>query len=182
MPTLKGKAKAKNRKRKSADRRKKFEKYKKRMIAEIRLFDAPVLKEECLNIEYEAQSRPIIGDLGRILAVTDNGVGLAAPQIGRPKRIIALRPDGMGTDIYFMIHPEIVAHSEETRVGSEGCLSYPGIVTPIKRFKEITVEYLDKEFNQQRKSFSDFVAVVIQHEVDHLFGICRVGDVWREKQ
>ena len=115
MPTLKGKSKAKERKKKTANRRKKFEEYKKRMIAKIRLFDDPILKKHCFEVQHVElnQGRRETGDLGRVLAVTDNGVGLAAPQIGYTKRVIALRPNGIGSEISFMINPEIIEHQRK---------------------------------------------------------------------
>jgi len=69
-----------------------------------------------------------------------------------------------------LINPRIVAHSEERVGGWEGCLSVPGRRGWVRRYRQVEVAYLDRRGRQQRQEFSDFVARILQHEVDHLQG------------
>jgi peptide deformylase len=92
-----------------------------------------------------------------------NGVGLAAPQIGIPARIIIA-----GDTAY--INPDIVSYSEEKNEEEEGCLSVPGVTKSIERSKVITLRYQDVHRRMHVKVFTELVARIIQHEVDHLNG------------
>lgn len=94
-------------------------------------------------------------------------VGMAANMIGVNKRIIAVcTDDGM----IAMINPKIVCKSEETYETEEGCLCHDG-TRPVTRHKKIKVEYLNMKFRPKTKTFTDFPAQIIQHEMDHLEGI-----------
>ncbi|MBO4651791.1 MAG: peptide deformylase [Lachnospiraceae bacterium] len=93
-------------------------------------------------------------------------VGMAANMIGVRKQIIAVT---MGFFQVPMINPVIVER-EDPYETEEGCLSLTG-VRPTKRYRKITVEYLDRDFKPRRDTFSDRVAQIIQHEYDHTRGI-----------
>lgn len=93
-------------------------------------------------------------------------VGMAANMIGINKRIIAFQLGNMAIP---MINPVIIKKSDPYDT-EEGCLSLTG-ERKTKRFKHITVTYLDASFKPQKQDFSDFVAEIIQHEMDHLEGI-----------
>lgn len=93
-------------------------------------------------------------------------VGMAANMIGVNKRIIIF---SMGIMNVVMINPTIINKSQPYDT-KEGCLSLTG-ERPTKRFKNITVKYLDTDFQEHTQEFSDFVAEIIQHEVDHCEGI-----------
>ncbi len=101
------------------------------------------------------------------------GVGLAAPQIGVSKTVLVYDIGRSGT----MVNPRIIAHSEETEVGEEGCLSVPGVYGPVERYQWIVVEYRDINGKYKKEKFSGFDARVIQHEIDHLNGILFVDKV-----
>lgn len=94
-------------------------------------------------------------------------VGMAANMIGVLKRIIAVQTD---SGILIMLNPVITAHSKESYEASEGCLSLSGERTA-KRYERITVEYKDLSMKKQRGVYEGFTAQIIQHEIDHLFGI-----------
>ena len=107
-----------------------------------------------------------------------NGVGIAAPQVGRTDRlfIIASRPNpryptAPEMEPIAMVNPRILAHSDETVQGWEGCLSVPGIRGFVPRYQSIGVEYLDRRGKLQQQEFTDFVARIFQHELDHLDGL-----------
>ena len=93
-------------------------------------------------------------------------VGMAANMIGVKKCIIAIAP---GPFAIPMINPVITKKTGAYQT-KEGCLSLPG-ERPCTRYKEIEVDYLDRDFKKQHGKFTDWTAQIIQHEVDHLDGI-----------
>ena len=106
------------------------------------------------------------------------GVGLAAPQVSDSRRILVVDPgsDGdheetkEGRELYKMVNPRIVERSQETVVWEESCLSVPDMVVEMTRNVRVKVVWQDAEGNSQEKEFSDFPAIVVQHEMDHLEG------------
>ena len=104
---------------------------------------------------------------------TNNGIGIAAPQVGRLERIIVIDSTTFGSSGHFctiMINPEII-HSSGHKHTNEGCLSFPGRKIKTRRAKSVEVKYQDTQGNTHTCSFHGLAAVVIQHEVDHLDGI-----------
>lgn len=99
-------------------------------------------------------------------ANADRCVGMAANMIGINKRIIVVSV--MGT-IITMFNPQIIKRSGEYNT-EEGCLSLEG-VRSTKRYNNITVRYNDKNFKTHTDTFSNYIAQIIQHEVDHCDGI-----------
>jgi len=96
------------------------------------------------------------------------GVGLAAPQIGKSIRLaIALADDVL----YTLINPEITSLSQEKVLFEEGCLSLPGQYFSIVRSESLTLKYQDERGLPKKIRATGFLAIVIQHEVDHLDGI-----------
>lgn len=121
-------------------------------------------------------------DMVRYVKNPDNGgVGLAAPQIGVNKRIIAVSLMRDGDDENYrtiaMINPEIVEHAEETESDNEGCLSVPGEQGEVNRWKRIKVSYIDSSLRPQGMLLSGLAARIVQHEVDHLDGILFIDRV-----
>ena len=105
----------------------------------------------------------VVEDLIDTLRANLNGcVGMAANMIGVKKRIIVF---AIGEMIVPMINPVIVK-KEKSYLTEESCLSLTG-VRQTTRYETIVVEYLDKEFNKQKGTFTGFVAQIIQHEIDH---------------
>lgn len=105
------------------------------------------------------------------------GVGLAAPQVGLPIRVLVVdlsaleeSDDELSKFKICMINPEMVEESEQTITYDEGCLSIPGINETVIRPETIVINYLDEDFNEHEEEFSGFKARVIQHEYDHLEG------------
>lgn len=107
----------------------------------------------------------------------EQGVGLAAPQIGKNYRVFI-----MGDDSTFKacFNPEILNFKGDEVVSEEGCLSFPGLLLKIKRSAEIDVRYWTQEGELREESLDGLWSVCFQHELDHLDGICfdqRVGSV-----
>lgn len=110
----------------------------------------------------------IVQDLKDTLLFNRNRcVGMAANMIGYSKNIIIFEDEFKKHVI--MINPKIIKYSNEYNT-EEGCLSLEG-VRPTKRYKSIKVEYYNEQFQKRIKSYNDFTAQIIQHEIDHLFGI-----------
>lgn len=100
------------------------------------------------------------------------GVGLAAPQIGKSIRLAVAEADGKS---YCLINPEITSYSQEKTICEEGCLSLPGEFFPILRSEEVVVRYQNEKGLPKKMRAKKLLAVVIQHEVDHLDGILIVN-------
>ncbi|HSJ52801.1 MAG TPA: peptide deformylase [Anaerolineae bacterium] len=104
-----------------------------------------------------------------------NGVGLAAPQVGRLLRLfVAELPEdeetGEPRETYILFNPEIVKGRGE-QVGYEGCLSIPGYIGEVARQDEVTVQALDERGRPVRYKMQGYLARVFQHEIDHLDGV-----------
>lgn len=98
----------------------------------------------------------------------ENGVGLAAPQIGVSLRLAVAE---VNKKVYCWINPEITSLSQEKIISEEGCLSLPGEFFPILRSETVTVRYKNEKGIPKKLRATGFLATVIQHEVDHLDGI-----------
>lgn len=98
----------------------------------------------------------------------ENGCGLAAPQINISKQIAVIELDGMR---YTLINPKIITRSPELILFTEGCLSVPDQELPIIRHQKVTVQYTDGNGIRNKIKTSGLLAVVCQHEIDHLNGI-----------
>ena len=96
------------------------------------------------------------------------GIGLAAPQVGKNKRIFVM---GDSTETFVCINPVILEASEATNVFSEGCLSFPGLYLDIIRPTAVKVAYYDVDGKLMEKALDGIQARCFQHELDHLGGI-----------
>lgn len=153
------------------------------MKLEIVKYPEPSLKEICERIEeITPELRETIDNMIETM-YEDDGVGLAAPQIGLQKRLIVIDPSGPKerTALQVIVNPEII--SREGKVDSEeSCLSCPSFRCVIKRDEKVTVTGTDLEGNELRIEADDFLAIVLQHEIDHLDGTLIVDRVGRLKR
>ena len=109
-------------------------------------------------------------ELAHILAQTmivNNGIGLAAPQVGLPHRAFVM----MGKSIFCCFNPIVVDTSSEQIYLEEGCLTFPGLIVKVKRPKMIRARYTEPNGQTVTKKFIGMTARVFQHELDHLNGI-----------
>ncbi len=120
--------------------------------------------------EVDAGVLSFIDDLLETMRAS-TGIGIAAPQVGRLKRIIVVdvTPKNPGHGELVLINPVITARSGK-RKGREGCLSVPGFIANIKRAKRVTVSALDREGKRVEIDARGFEAVALQHEIDHRDG------------
>jgi len=109
----------------------------------------------------------------------ENGVGLAAPQIGVSLRLAVAE---VNKKVYYLINPEITSYSQEKMVSEEGCLSLPGEFFALLRSQTVTVRYLNEKGLPKKLRASDFLATVIQHEVDHLDGVLIVNRYMKQNK
>lgn len=98
----------------------------------------------------------------------NNGLGIAANQVGVPYRIFAMRGS---PENFVCYNPKIVQYSEQEVVLEEGCLSFPGLIVKIKRPQHVRVRFTTPNGDTMTKQFTGMTARVFQHEYDHLDGI-----------
>jgi len=118
------------------------------------------------------------------------GVGLAAPQVGLSMRLIVVEfgdeeDDKAPARLYTMANPEITRISEETLVGTEGCLSIPGIQGDVERGAAVTVKGLNRHGHPMTVKAKGWLARIFQHEIDHLDGILfvdRAQKLWQAEE
>ena len=101
------------------------------------------------------------------------GIGLAAVQVGVLKRLIVIdiSKEKEKKNPLFLINPEIISKSKNTKVYEEGCLSLPGYFAEIERPAECQIEYIDYDGKKRDMKVNGLLSTCIQHEVDHLNGI-----------
>jgi peptide deformylase len=110
------------------------------------------------------------------------GVGLAAPQVNVAERVIVIElpadeEEGTPAELYAFVNPEIVKVSREVEEDLEGCLSVPGYVGDVPRHTMVVVRGQDVYGKPQRVRANDYLARILQHEIDHLDGILFIDRV-----
>ena len=154
----------------------------------ILVYGLSILKQKCNYIEKNyPELDKLIADMWETIK-NANGCGLASPQIGLPIRLFVVDSkttfenlDEADREIYFdkddkgimetFINAKIIERSAELWEDEEGCLSIPNLAQKVARHWTITIEYCDKYFEPQTKTFSGTTARMIQHEYDHTEGI-----------
>ena len=147
------------------------------MILPIYIYGQPVLRKVAQDI---APDYPNLKELiANMFETMDNaeGVGLAAPQIGLPIRVVVINLDVLSNELpefkgfrKAYINPHILETSGELEDMEEGCLSLPGIHENVKRAGKIHVTYLDEDLQPHDEMVEGYLARVMQHEFDHLDG------------
>ncbi|MBO2519446.1 MULTISPECIES: peptide deformylase [Limnochorda] len=150
-------------------------------VREIRLYPDPVLRRPAKPVTRVTKK---LARLAQDMAETmyaANGVGLAAPQVGKGVRLAVV---DVGDGLITLFNPVIVAR-EGTAVDVEGCLSIPKITAYVERAAQVTVEALDLEGRPFRVEADGLLARALQHEIDHLDGILivdRATRLFREEE
>jgi peptide deformylase len=141
------------------------------MKLEVRILGDPVLREKAVPVtEISDTTRQLIRDMFETM-YGEEGVGLAAPQVGISERIIVIDPQEDDLPAFALINPEILEVSKETEKGEEGCLSIPGLRDIVERPYRVVVRGLTPEGQERQLDLLGLPARIIQHEVDHLDGI-----------
>lgn len=131
----------------------------------------PLLEMESLPCSFplSSQDHEALALMEAVLDTLDEeAAGLAAVQIGYPKRIFMLR-DSEGKNTTY-INPVVLSKSKETKTQPEACLSLPHLIVNVKRPKSITLEYFDAYGSIKTQTFEGFDAKCVSHELDHLAG------------
>ncbi len=127
----------------------------------------PVLKEVCAPVErIDKKLKHLLDDMVETMCAKE-GVGLAAPQVGVPLRIAVIDVDKK--KLYELINP-VITEREGSVVGSEGCLSFPGLFGEVERAEKVRVEYTNRYGKKKFVEADGLLARALQHEIDHLDG------------
>lgn len=129
----------------------------------------PVLRKKCGKIKDPSnpEIQKLITEMIKAMKA-NNGMGLAAPQVGRLVRLCIIEEGGQ---LYILINPKIKSQSREKILGEEGCLSFPGKFLNIKRSEKVKVRYLNEKGKQVKIKAIGLLARAFQHETDHLNGV-----------
>ena len=150
------------------------------MVRKILLSSDPILRKKSKPVvKIDKKVKELVRDLKDTLSVQKDpeGVGLAAPQIGKNLRVFVAKYENFDKVV---INPEIIKIGKGTSAKSkksskkeilEGCLSLPYYYGPLKRAPKITIKYIDENGQSQTGTFTGFHAQIIMHEIDHLEGI-----------
>lgn len=148
------------------------------------LYGHPVLREISKDIDNTYPDlKELVANMFETMYASD-GVGLAAPQIGRNDRIVVIDASPLAENFpecdgfkRTLINPEIEILDGPQISRSEGCLSLPGLSEDVKRVEHIRLSYLDEDFQPHKEEINGFAARVVQHECDHLEGIVYMDHV-----
>ncbi len=147
----------------------------------------PILRRKARKVtDFGPELQTLIDDMLETMREAP-GVGLAAPQVGVPLRVIVVEfgdedDDEAPAKQYALVNPEITRAAPETAVGTEGCLSIPNVVGDVERSVAVTVKGLNRRGQPTRIKARGWLARIFQHEVDHLDGVLfvdRADRVWR---
>jgi len=148
------------------------------MIRDIVIYPDKRLKIVSKRVEnFDSSLHKLLDDMYETM-VAKNGVGLASIQIGEPLRVLIINVpldvaegevDQPKENTLEIINPIVIEESGKT-IYQEGCLSVPGVYEDIERYTYAKIEYQDRDGNRHIIEDSDFLAIAIQHEIDHLDG------------
>lgn len=158
------------------------------MILPIHTYGDPVLREQTRKVEQDSAGlRELVDSMIETMRGAE-GIGLAAPQVGRSERLFVVdlapyadpereEPLVLPPQPMVFINPVIEAESDEECEFEEGCLSIPDLHEIVVRPERIRVSYLDRNFEPHTLEADDMLARVIQHEYDHLDGVLFVDRI-----
>lgn len=138
---------------------------------EVRMMGDPVLRTPAAPVgEVTDELKKLISDMFDTM-YAEEGVGLAAPQVGIGDRVIVVDPHLEDYERFALINPEIVEASKITEKAEEGCLSIPGLRDIVERSARVKVRGMTPEGTLREFDAEGIVARILQHEIDHLDGI-----------
>ncbi|MDI6695980.1 MAG: peptide deformylase [Anaerolineales bacterium] len=159
-------------------------------LREIVTVPEPVLRRKARKVtDFGNELQTLIDDMVETMRAAP-GVGLAAPQVDVPLRVIVVEfgdeeDENVPPKLYTLVNPEIVRSSNEMVVGTEGCLSIPGFIGDVDRMKSVTVKGQNRRGQPVRIKAEGWLARIFQHEIDHLDGILftdRALRVWKPQE
>jgi peptide deformylase len=156
-------------------------------IREIVPLPQPILRHKAHKITgFGPDIQSLADDMVETMRLAP-GVGLAAPQVGESIRLIVVEfgdeeDEEVPPKLYVMANPEITRASQDTLVGTEGCLSIPGVQGDVERALTVTVKGLNRHGKPMTVKAKGWLARIFQHEIDHLDGILfvdRAEKLWQ---
>lgn len=146
---------------------------------ELRKEGDALLSQKLDAFVFDNNVDPVLVEQEMIRLMKENyGIGIAANQVGFDKRVIIVQPKGQ--EPIGMFNPEITSASGKC-ADEEGCLSFPGLFIKVDRFDSVAVKYVDKHNKECTITLTGMDAKCVQHEIDHLDGICFTTRVSRLK-
>jgi len=150
----------------------------------VTVYGDPLLRKKAETIGKDFEGlKEVIGNMWETMYSSD-GVGLAAPQVGKSIRLFLVDATSGASDEPALedfrkvfINPEIIETKGEEWVMNEGCLSLPEIREDVKRPDIVRMKYLDENFDLHEEAFSGFAGRIIQHEYDHLEGVLFIDHI-----
>ena len=147
------------------------------MILPIYTYGSPVLREQAKEVDIKMEGlNQLLTDMYETMKHAE-GVGIAAPQVGKSLRILIVDGSDLSEDfpelksfIRYMINPVVLQESAETADYSEGCLSVPDVRADVTRPAKIKVRYVNEKLQEVEEEFDGFACRMVQHEIDHLNG------------
>lgn len=145
------------------------------MILPIYAYGSPVLRRKTKEIPKGTDLQPLVADMYETMYAA-NGVGLAAPQVGKNLRLFVIDAEPMDEENLkgfkkVFVNPQKVEETGGAQVYQEGCLSIPLIHEDVRRPDTLRLRYFDEDWNEHEETFTGLGARVIQHEYDHIEGI-----------
>jgi peptide deformylase len=161
----------------------------------------PVLRQKARKVsDFGPELQTLIDNMIETMRAAP-GVGLAAPQVDKPLRVIVVEYAEQEEEeeeeeennhrevvlpkLYTIVNPEIVRFSQDTEIGTEGCLSVPNFVGDVERAQAITVKGYNRRGQPMRVKAEGWLARIFQHEIDHLDGVLfidRAERVWKTEE
>lgn len=149
------------------------------MALEIRTFGDPVLKSRATSVDkFDETLEQLAEDMLQTMREYE-GVGLAANQVGRLKRVLVA---ALEDEEYVVVNPEISEIGDETEIEVEGCLSIPEIQVEVERATRIAVTGQDSTGGPLKLEAEGLLARILQHEIDHLNGVLILDRTDRESR
>jgi peptide deformylase len=147
-------------------------------LMEVLKFPHPVLRKKCEKVEtVDDEIKKIARDMAETM-YAENGIGLAAPQVGISKRIFVVDVD---EELLTVINPEISVSGEKEKM-EEGCLCLPKVTVEIERLSRVHMEGIDIQGNKVTIDAEELLARAFQHEVDHLNGMLIIDHLSKVKR
>jgi peptide deformylase len=136
-------------------------------ILDIRVLGDPALRKPTKRVtEVTDELRKLIADMFETMYAAE-GIGLAAPQVGRTERVAVVDVEGKK---FTLINPEVLSTSDAPDKAEEGCLSIPDIYGDVERPAEVTIRATDENGNLFQETAGELLGRCFQHEIDHLDG------------
>ena len=145
-------------------------------VLDIKVAPDSVLSKKAIEVKVIDQNIVTLLDDMQETMIENDGIGLAAPQIGVLKRLLVMNSglDKDSNSFYRMINPKIISKSNDLYGHNEGCLSFPGQFVFLERPKNVEVEYKNEKGKKIIRSFDGLESICVQHEIDHLDGVLLV--------